>query len=108
MAPLANGAKAARSEIRRLRFLTRCAVAFQSILCHTRGSVLAPMPEAALSFTSIGFRDLDLSVKTRGKWAHFRVPHPLPAGDFRIACAWPTRFRDSSGLTAFRIRDDRT
>src|SRR5260363_358687 len=32
------------------------------------------------------------------------LPHPLPAGDFRFACAWPTRFRDSSGLTAFRIR----
>src|SRR5260363_234111 len=69
--------------IRRLRFLTRCAVAFQSILCHTRGSVLAPMPEAALSFTSIGFRDLDLSVKTRGKWAHFRVRH-MP-----VSCALP-------------------
>src|SRR5260363_396094 len=57
--------------IRRLRFLTRCAVAFQSILCHTRGSVLAPMPEAALSFTSIGFRDLDLSVKTAGSGLTF-------------------------------------
>lgn len=35
------------------------------------------------------------------------LPPPLPAGEFRRACAWPTRCQDPIGLTAFRIRDHR-